>query len=120
MPSMIISLADVIGNGNGILLFGNGSSPNPGLFSLAGGLNCPSCGPINGAIPTADGFADPVPGTPFNWFVYILGNGPDPRAASGAAALTFGTPTNTQKIVMSLDATIWSGLTVDYENSVYW
>ena len=101
-PSMIITFADAKGK------FDNCSSPD--------GTN-PT---LQGVIPIGDGIADPIPGAgSTNWRAFVLGNGPDNRAASGTNSLIFGTPTNTLKLDMSIDYSIYSGVVVDEQNTLY-
>src|SRR5215471_15010436 len=110
LPSMIITFADAMGS------FDNCSAPNPGSPPA-----CPGCAVSTtiGSTPAADGIADVIPGTSTTWRAFVLGNGPDNRAASGANAAIFGTPTNTLKLDMLIDYTIYSGLVVDEEASAY-
>jgi hypothetical protein len=92
-PAMIISFADALGGTN----------------------NC------NPALTAPDGIADVIvkkqtvtPG--FNNFqVFVMGTGPDRRGAYAA----MGVKSNTQKIDMQIDYTIYSGITVDEEGKVY-
>jgi hypothetical protein len=104
-PSMIITLADVAGQ------FDVCSSPNPGL-------SIPNA-PPSGILPIGDGFADQVvSGNLTTWKAFVLGNGPDIRTA-GANGPIFGTPTNMQKVDMTIDYTLYSGITVNEEGTAY-
>jgi hypothetical protein len=96
-PAMIISFADVTG------AFDVCSSPATG---------------VPGIIPVADGFADPVPGAPtgVNWKAFVLGNGPDRRAAGDPVYGSVGT---TLKLDMQIDYTIYCGLAVDEDSKLY-
>ncbi len=92
-PAMVISFADAVGGTN----------------------NC------NAALTAPDGIADVivkgqalVPGVN-NFQTFVMGAGPDRRGAS----LAFGNATNTRKIDMLIDYTIYSGITVDEEGKVY-
>jgi Calx-beta domain/HYR domain len=110
LPSMIITFADATGS------FDNCSAPNPGSPPA-----CPGCAVSTtiGSTPAADGLADLIPGTSTTWRAFVLGNGPDNRAATGANSAIFGTPTNTLKLDLAVDYTIYSGLAVDEEASAY-
>jgi len=71
--------------------------------------------------PVADGIADPVEGLPMlpgvsNFKAFVLGDGPDQRAEG---SVVWGTPENTLKLHMQIDYTVYSGLMVDEEQSVY-
>lgn len=93
-PSMIVSFADTIGE-----------------FS-----NDPK-------VVVTDGFADAIAGTEpatpgvNNFRAFVLGNGPDRRAASGDSPV-FGTLANTLKLSLQVDYTIYSGLAIDEERKV--
>lgn len=94
-PSMIISFADVAG----------------------------ATGPTG--VPAGDGFADVAasglartPGVN-NFRVFVLGTGPDPRAASGTASPVLGTTADTLKLDFQVDHTIYAGLAVDEARQVY-
>jgi len=126
-PTMIIRFADVVGSSALCTLPQN---PVSGTFIFQGGL------------PVGDGFADPattgiplpVPPAPpgsgiqtltpgvNNFRVFVLGNGPDIRGTSAAAAIG-ATTANTLKISdgvgFQVDATINSGITVDEASTVY-
>lgn len=77
--------------------------------------------PCSDRIPVADGFADVVvSGQPLrpginNFRTFVMGAGPDRR--DGGAV--FGSTTNTQKIDLKIDDTIYSGIAVDEEAKVY-
>jgi hypothetical protein len=71
--------------------------------------------------PLADGIADPADGLPMlpgvnNFKAFVLGDGPDQRAMGSAV---WGSPADTLKLAMQVDYTIYSGITVDEEQSVY-
>ena len=101
-PSMIITFADAKGS------FDNCSSPDSTNPSL------------QGVIPIGDGIADPVPGAgTTTWRAFVLGNGPDRRAASGTDSIIFGTSANTLKLDMAIDYSVYSGLTVDENGTAY-
>ena len=90
-PSMIISFADSAGP------FGPVGTPQP------------------------DGYADiQLPGPLVvgvnNFRAFVLGDGPDPRSPSSGV---FGSTATTQKVSFQVDYTIFSGLVVDEERSVY-
>lgn len=92
-PSMIASFADTIG-----------------VFSA------------NPLVVVPDGFADPaIPGAAVvpgvnNFRAFVLGNGPDRR---GAPAAVFGTTSDTLKVDLQVDYTIYSGLTVNEDRQVF-
>jgi hypothetical protein len=100
-PSMIISFADA-----------------------AGAIDaCTSPGGMQpGILPIDDGFADVAragltlaPGVN-NFRVFALGAGPDRRVAGDPV---FGSPTDTLQVDFQIDPTIFGGLVVDEERSVY-
>ncbi len=101
-PSMIISFADCLG----------GFDPCTG----GGGT---------GSLPIADGIADvAAPNLTLaaginNFRVFALGDGPDLRQPTGFVSPVFGTVDSTQRMQFQVDYTIYSGLTVDEEGSVY-
>jgi hypothetical protein len=101
-PSMVISFADCLG----------------GLDPCTGGGG-------NGVLPIADGIADvAAPGLPYapglnNFRVFVLGDGPDLRLPTGTPSPVLGTLDSTQKMSFQVDYTIFAGLAVDEENSVY-
>jgi len=77
--------------------------------------------PGTGKYPAYTGFATPVaPGTLSagvnNFRVFVLGTGPDRRSSTSAV---FGSTSNTLKMGMQIDYTIYSGLTVDEARTVY-
>ncbi len=96
-PSMIVSLADCSGAFDGCLL----------------------------ALPVPNGVAEAAaPGlalTPgvTNFRVFAMGDGPDRRGAPGSASPVFGTTNDTLKVSFQVDYSIYAGLTVDEEGSVY-
>lgn len=77
--------------------------------------------PGSGGLPRADGRADvAVPGQALNpgvnnFRAFVLGNGPDRRGTLPA----FGTKTNTLKLDLQVDPTIFAGLTVDEFRTTY-
>src|SRR5205807_2748269 len=99
-PSMIISFADNSG----------------------GKDSCTTGDPTTGTLRIADGYADAAqagqtiaPGVN-NFRVFALGNGPDIRSATSAIGAT---ATNTLKLDMQIDYSIYSGLMVDEEGTLY-
>ncbi len=96
-PSMIVSLADCSGAFDGCL----------------------------SVLPVPNGIAEPAaPGLTLsagvnNFRVFALGDGPDIRLAPGASSPVLGTTADTLKLSFQVDYTIYSGLTVDEEGSVY-
>ena len=100
LPSMLITLVDASGN-----LSDTCTSPSPGQ---------------PGVIPSADGRADPAgPGTSVPWRVFVLGNGPDIRTNSVPNSLFAGTPDNTLKLDMQIDFSLYSGIAINEEGSVF-
>ncbi len=89
-PSMITSFADTAGT-----------------FS-----NCAA------TVPAADGIADTIGTGPTatTWRAFVLGNGPDLRGTNTAV---FGTTANTLKLNMAIDYSVYSGLAVNEEGTVY-
>ena len=108
-PSMIISFADVSGK----------DAPGSDLRD-----GCSGTSPATGVIPVADGIADGAqaaltrtPGVN-NFRVFALGTGPDIRGT--AAGTDIGaTAANTLQLEMQVDPTIYAGITVDEEGSVF-
>jgi len=103
-PSMIISFADCSGG------FDSCTSPASG---------------IPGILPVGDGFADVaqggltrIPGVN-NFRLFVLGNGPDLRPATGGTAVVAGTPASLLKLDMQIDFTIHSGIAVNEEGTVF-
>jgi hypothetical protein len=78
-----------------------------------------------GSLPKGDGFADvAAPGLSLtagvnNFKVFVHGDGPDLRLPAGFSSPVMGTADLVQKMQMQIDYTIYSGLTVDEEGSVY-
>jgi hypothetical protein len=99
-PSMIITLADAKGNGT-TGTFDSCSAPSPfPAATFPGNV---------GVIPVGDGIADPAAGAgTATWEAFVLGNGPDTRATSGTNAIVFGTPTNTLKLDLQIDYSVYS------------
>ena len=100
-PSMIIAFTDTSGANSTC------HSPIPGVQS---------------GIPTPDGFSDGPPNvarTPGvnNFRVFALGNGPDIRPVPPATSLI--ATANTLKLDMQVDATIYAGIAVDEEGTVF-
>ncbi len=96
-PSMIVSLADCSGAFDGCFL----------------------------ALPAPNGMAEPAaagltlaPGVN-NFRVFALGDGPDLRGAPGSSSPVFGTAADTLRLSFQVDYSIYAGLTVDEEGSVY-
>jgi hypothetical protein len=54
-----------------------------------------------------------------NFRVFALGDGPDVRLAPGSSSPVFGTTADTLKLSFQIDYTIYSGIAVDEEGSVY-
>lgn len=99
-PSMIISFADCMG------LLDLCTRPDSTL---------------PGAIPVADGIADPslgsgavIPGVN-NYRLFVLGTGPDIRVP----AIVPGTPASLLKLTFQIDFTIYSGIAVTEDGGVY-
>jgi hypothetical protein len=96
-PSMIVSLADCSGAFDGCLSVlpapNNIAEPAAPGLTLTAGVN--------------------------NFRVFALGDGPDPRLAPGSSSPVFGTTDDTLKLSFQIDYTIYSGITVDEEGSVY-
>ena len=101
-PSMVISLAD-----------------------CAGGFDGCTGGGGTGALPIGDGIAEvAAPGLTLiagvnNFHVFVHGAGPDLRLPAGFSSPVLGTVDLVQKMQIQIDYTIYSGLTVDEEGSVY-
>jgi hypothetical protein len=101
-PSMVISFADCLG----------------GVDACSGGVG-------TGVLPVADGIADvAAPGLTLsagvnNFRVFVLGDGPDLRLTVGVPSPVLGNVDTVQRISFQVDYTIYSGLTVDEEGSVY-
>ncbi|HXI91470.1 MAG TPA: hypothetical protein VNO24_15750, partial [Blastocatellia bacterium] len=108
-PSMVISFADC-----------------SGAFDICSGDATGSVGVnVGGIIPAADGFADVAqsgltltPGVN-NFRIFVQGNGPNLAPAAGGTAIVPGTPTGLLKIDMQIDYTVYSGLVVNQENTVF-
>src|SRR5882724_4957626 len=103
-PSMVISFADCSG------LFDTCTSPGFGL---------------SGTLPVADGLADVAqsgltrtPGVN-NFRIFVQGNGPNLAPAAGGTAIVPGTPTGLLKVDMQVDYTLYSGLAVNQQNTVF-
>src|SRR5882724_5005677 len=103
-PSMVISFADCSG------LFDTCTTPGFGL---------------TGTLPVADGFADVAqsgltrtPGVN-NFRIFVQGNGPNLAPAAGGTAIVPGTPTGLLKVDMQVDFTLYSGLAVNEQNTVF-
>lgn len=102
-PSMVISFADAINVA--------GVPPGPDTCTSPGVGQPP-------AVPVGDGFADPAGGgSTDRWRPFVLGNGPDIRTPG--IAFANGTPENTLKLDMQIDYTIYSGIAVNEEGSVF-
>jgi hypothetical protein len=101
-PSMIISFSDTTG-----------------AFDLCTGV-LSSTFQVTGTLPVADGFADmaqsglALEAGVNNFRAFVLGDGPDVRGTLVGATLT-----NTLRMDFQVDATIFSGLSVDQESKVY-
>lgn len=104
-PSMIISFADTSG------AFDTCSSPDPSA--------------VQGRIPLGDGISDvSVSGTTRiagvnNFRVFVLGTGPDLTTLTATQANGIGLQASTLRLRMQIDPTIFNGLTVDEEGTVY-
>src|SRR5882724_8501699 len=103
-PSMVISFADCSG------LFDTCTTPGFGL---------------TGTLPVADGFSDlaqsgltRTPGVN-NFRIFVQGNGPNLAPAAGGTAIVPGTPTGLLKVDMQVDYTLYSGLAVNEQNTVF-
>jgi hypothetical protein len=117
-PSMVISFADCAG----------GVDACSGLVGATfvtperSGFGQP---PPAGILPVADGIADvAAPGLTLsagvnNFRAFVLGDGPDMRLPVGVPSPVFGNVDNTQSVSFQVDYTIYAGLTVDEEGSVY-
>jgi hypothetical protein len=119
-PTMVIRFSDVVGS------FAPCTVPDNPISGL----------PIPGAIgvPIADGFADVVPpagggAIPAvvpgvnNFIVFVEGDGPDLRVAPGGSSAVNATTGNTLQINdgvgFQVDPSIYNGITVDREGTVY-
>src|SRR5882724_8929532 len=108
-PSMIISFADC-----------------SGLFDVCSGIAAGSVTVnVGGILPVADGFADVAqngltrpPGVN-NFRIFVQGNGPNLAPAAGGTAIVPGTPTGLLKVDMQVDYTLYSGLAVNEQNTVF-
>src|SRR5690242_15789837 len=108
-PSMVISFADCSGAFD--ICSGNAT----------GGVTTN----VGGTIPAADGIADAAvagqavtPGVN-NYRVFVLGNGPDIRAAAGGTSIVPNTLASVLKIDMQIDYQAHAGITVTEEGTVY-
>jgi hypothetical protein len=108
-PSMIISFADCSG------LFDICSGDATGSVSVN----------VGGILPVADGFADVAqsgltrtPGVN-NFRIFAQGNGQNLAPAAGGTAIVPGTPTGLLKVDMQIDYTLYSGLAVNEQNTVF-
>jgi hypothetical protein len=108
-PSMIICFADC-----------------SGLFDVCSGIATGSASVnVGGILPVADGFADVaqngltrIPGVN-NFRIFVQGNGPNLAPAAGGTAIVPGTPTGLLKVDMQVDYTLYSGLAVNEQNTVF-
>jgi len=108
-PSMVISFADC-----------------SGLFDICSGQATGSVTTnVGGVLPVADGFADVAqsgltrtPGVN-NFRIMVQGNGPNLAPAAGGTAIVPGTPTGLLKVDMQVDYTLYSGLAVNEQNTVF-
>ncbi len=108
-PSMIISFADC-----------------SGLFDICSGEATGSASVnVGGILPVADGFSDlsqagltRTPGVN-NFRIFVQGNGPNLAPAAGGTAIVPGTPTGLLKVDMQVDFTLYSGLAVNQQNTVF-
>jgi hypothetical protein len=108
-PSMIISFADC-----------------SGLFDICSGVATGSVSVnVGGILPVADGFSDlsqagltRTPGVN-NFRIFVQGNGPNLAPAAGGTAIVPGTPTGLLKVDMQVDYTLYSGLAVNEQNTVF-
>lgn len=99
LPSMVMTFVDVLGG------FDSCTSPVIGF---------------SGTLPVGNGIADPAgPGTAVRWRSFVLGSGPDIRTTATPLSFVTGTPTNTQKLSFQVDFTIYSGLAVNEEGTVF-
>jgi hypothetical protein len=101
-PSMIVSFADTTG-----------------AFDMCTGV-LSSTFQVTGTLPVADGFADvaqsglTLEAGVNNFRAFVFGDGPDVRGT-----LVGATSANTLQMDFQVDATIYSGLSVDQESKVY-
>ena len=108
-PSMIISFADC-----------------SGLFDICSGDATGSVDiNVGGILPVADGFADVAqsgltrtPGVN-NFRIFAQGNGQNLAPAAGGTAIVPGTPTGLLQVDMQIDYTLYSGLAVNEQNTVF-
>src|SRR6266404_382211 len=108
-PSMIISFADC-----------------SGLFDVCSGIATGSVTTnVGGILPVANGIADAAqagltltPGVN-NFRIFVQGNGPNLAPAAGGTAIVPGTPTGLLKVDMQVDFTLYSGLAVNQQNTVF-
>jgi hypothetical protein len=108
-PSMVISFADC-----------------SGLFDVCSGIATGSVTiNVGGILPVADGFADVAqsgltrtPGVN-NFRIFVQGNGANLAPAAGGTAIVPGTPSNLLKVDMQVDYTLYSGLWVNQQNTVF-
>jgi hypothetical protein len=92
LPSMIVTFADVTGSFD-------------------------SCAT---SIPKDDGRSDVAgPATTITWRAFVLGNGPDIRTADEPLSAVAGTTANTLKLDMQIDSSLYSGISVNEEGSVF-
>ncbi|HKA18742.1 MAG TPA: hypothetical protein VKN18_10650, partial [Blastocatellia bacterium] len=108
-PSMVISFADCSGS-----------------FDVCSGVATGSVSVnVGGILPVADGIADAaqngvtrIPGVN-NFRIFVQGNGPSLTLPAGGTAIVPGTPSTLLKVDMQVDYTLYSGLAVNEQGTVF-